>query len=224
MTVAPVCPALKSAAASPRATRSAATLIEALGFRRSAAAGASAMSTTALASTIRTCRGDSAALVPLQFGVQPLGGSHKGDAKLEVPRRREGTLDDVPRRLVASHARRRQSKSCWRFCRVQAAFRGSSGPLELFEPILPRPPSPVVRGNSRNSRTRGAAAWARGSEGIRRGPTGFSVSCVRRLAVRVFECRRLGFGISFSSFHLSVASRRRTSDPPTLACRCRSPD
>ncbi len=46
---------------------------------------------------------DSAALVPFQLGVQPLGGSDKGDAQVEVPRRREGTLDDVPRRLVASH-------------------------------------------------------------------------------------------------------------------------
>ena len=43
ITVAPVCPALKSAAASPRATSSAATLIDARGLRRSAAAGDSSI-------------------------------------------------------------------------------------------------------------------------------------------------------------------------------------
>ena len=51
-TVAPVLPALKSAPARPDATSSAATRIEASGFRRSAAAGASDISTTSGASTI----------------------------------------------------------------------------------------------------------------------------------------------------------------------------
>ena len=53
-TDAPVWPTLTSAAASPRATHSAATRIDARGFRRSASAGDSAIPITSLASITRT--------------------------------------------------------------------------------------------------------------------------------------------------------------------------
>ena len=103
ITVAPVCPALKSAAASPRATG--------LGRhpdRRAAACAAAPPTatppspTTSGASTMRT-RSRSTSGVPGELGLERRRPADEQHAEIEVAGRRQRAVDDVARRVVAAH-------------------------------------------------------------------------------------------------------------------------
>ena len=63
-----------------------------------------------------------------------------------------------------------------------------------------RRPAPGGPCSSRSAGRPGAAPWLPGTAGRCRTAPAFSASCVRRLAVRVFECRRFGLGICQFSF------------------------
>ena len=105
ITVAPVCPALKSADASPLTTASAATLIDAPGLRRSAADGDSSIPTTSGASTMRT-RSRSMSRVSrvlVELGLDRVAVPDKQDAEIEMTYGRQRPVHDIARRLVAAH-------------------------------------------------------------------------------------------------------------------------
>ena len=176
ITVAPVCPALKSAAASPPATSSAATRIDARGLRRSAAAGASAIPMTSGASTIR-CRArgrrDAGRSAASSAGRAP----DQREPEIEVPRRRQRAVDDRPRRVVAAH-------------RVDGD--ADHGAEAAYSSSTARTCRRVVVAAVRADAVRRFGSWHCGQ-----GPVvaAVSASCVRRLAVRVLECRRFGFGM-----------------------------
>ena len=74
-----------------------------------------------------------------------------------------------------------------------------------------RPPGPGGPCSSRSARRRGAAAWLPGTADTC--PTGPASArrAVRRLAVRVFECRRFGFGMLQFSFCRSSRPLRAAS-------------
>ena len=170
MTVAPVCPALNSAAASPAATGSAATRIDAprlapqrrrrrLGHRRS----------TSGASMTRTSSRDRRPGAGCELArriARPRGPTSIDAADRSDAQRREGAVDDAARAHDRRPSRRRLSRSCRECTHGAGQHRRWSCVASLR-----RPPAPGARGSSRSSRTRGAAASARGNAGTRRGPS-----------------------------------------------------
>ena len=85
--------------------------------------------------------------------------------------------------------------------------------------IMPRrPPAPDGRDSDPQcgqTRCGSLASWHCGHS-LR--PTGFKASCVRRLAVLVFECRRLGFGtIDLLCLHCARRLARRPREPRSIA-------
>ena len=80
--------------------------------------------------------------------------------------------------------------------------------------------------SSRSAGRCGAAPSARGTAGTSPVVAAVSASCVRRLAVRVFECRRFGFGMSLVMspvFCKPLERRQPRILPPaarTRTCRC----
>ena len=98
ITVAPVCPALNSAAASPRATASAATRIDA-GLRRSAAAGDS----PSRRRPARTIDHAIDAGMPREFGSTAVRRRRPASPRSTVTRRGTSAVDDRARRVVTAH-------------------------------------------------------------------------------------------------------------------------
>ena len=186
ITVAPVWPALKSAAASPRATRSAATLMLAVGFLRSADAGESSIAITSGASTTRTrsrvisgYRASSSS----SFAVGPTS---------VTPRSKWRAAAKAPSTIWRGAKSPPMASTAIQIIGLQG-FPRFAGFLEVLEvpggletrldrggtlgtrgtsrtlgTSNPRQPlAPGVRGSTRSWRTRGAAASARGSAGTR---------------------------------------------------------
>ena len=190
-----------------RATASAATRIDARGLRRSAAAGDSAISIDSGASTISTSSAAGVGM-PRELGARSRRAiADEQQADLQVPRRDERAVDDAAGAVIAAHRVDGDAHS------VQVADR-----CERTVVTLRRPAGPGGRGSSRSARTRGAAPSARWHCGHAPTGTGFSASCVRRLAVRVFECRRFGLGI-VSSPSVGSAGPSSGREPGIFPCR-----
>ncbi len=101
-TLAPVWPALNSAAAWPAATCSAATRIDARGLRRSAFAGDSLMSITSGASMTRTSR-SLASGWRAELGANQVRAADEVDTEPEIARGRDGAINGMRRRMIAAH-------------------------------------------------------------------------------------------------------------------------
>ena len=94
-------PGATSAAASPRATSSAATRIDARGLRRSASAGDSAISTTSGASITRMSSASGRRGGQLRFDRGTA--ADEIDADAQMPRGGQRAVDDARRRMIAAH-------------------------------------------------------------------------------------------------------------------------
>ena len=144
------------------------------------------------------------------------------DGERQVPRGGERPLHDRPRPAIASH--RVDGNPYHRVAgpltdrtrspRVRRTGPGTSetrldgepcrhdpapatDPGATVEASSRRRRGPGGRDSTRNAGRRGAAASVRGTAGTSASEAGLSASWVRRFAVRVFECRRFGFGIVF---------------------------
>ena len=102
ITDAPVCPALKSAAACPSRTASAATRIDALGLRRNAAAAGSAISIRSGASTTSTSR-PPRRWMARELGINRRRIAHEQQPDLQMARCHERAVDDRCRSRVVPH-------------------------------------------------------------------------------------------------------------------------
>ena len=234
ITDAPVWPALNSAAPRRRATASAAT-----GSTRAACAAAPPPRDSAMLDRlgrVERSRTSSArrAGMPRAARARSRAVADEQQPDLQMPRRDQRAVDD------AAPGRRRRPSRRWR-CASVSCPAASSPPATLPAPTRITS-QPNADGNWNWNRIADLCFFDRPdlaavvvaavrADLVRRlrlrwhcgqSPTGtgFSASCVRRLAVRVFECRRFGFGTSSSPsrrFSKPLSGRQPRIFPARLA-------